>query len=95
MMWILKLEPFSICPMYQCSSKQSRSNSLYRPACILKFRAWGIEGINTAVISTCQGPRRIVDEADEWLAEQQHGWKDTDDDIGQSRRARMLISVSD
>lgn len=65
MIWILKLVPFSIYQMYQCSSKESRSNSLYRPTWILNFCAGGIECLNTTVISTCQGLWWVVDEADE------------------------------
>lgn len=94
MIWILKLVPLSICQMYQCSSKQSRSNSLYRPTWILKFCARGIEGINTIVTSTCRGLWWIADEEDECLTAQYQGCKDTDGDIGQSWRARMLISGS-
>lgn len=65
MIWILKLVPSSIYQMYQTTSKQSRSNSLYRPTWILKFGARGIECINTTVTSTCQGLQWVADEVDE------------------------------
>lgn len=53
-----------------------------------------MEGINTDVTGTCRRLRWIADEADEWLALQKQGCKDTDGDIGQSWRERVLISGS-